>query len=133
MDFPDNNLLVTEIKASPSNGLANKRIFKASIKLSVCKITPKNRAPKKVLPTSPMNTLEGYQFSKMNPIKQETYGQKFNLKYIAIVEKIIIMQPVNKPSMPSPKLMKLIHATEINIKPIKIITKKGLLKVFNKI
>ena len=131
--MPDNNLLVTEIKASPSNGLANKRIFNASVKLSVCKINPKNRAPKKVLPTSPMNTLDGCQLSKINPIKQETYGQKFNSKYIEIVEKIIIMHPVNRPSRPSAKLMKFIHPTDIKIKPIRIITSNGPSKEFSKI
>ena len=82
---------------------------------------PNINAPKQVLPTSPIKTLAGSQFQKINPTREKTIK---NIELL--IEKAenkntgIIFKQIN-PSRPSIKLIKFIIAVPKNIKKNKTI------------
>ena len=75
--------------------------------------------PKNVLPTSPINNFDGYQFQMRNPNSAPTSGYKLLLKVKAITKKQITKFVARIPSRPSIKFEKLIMAVVKNIRNIK--------------
>lgn len=105
------NLLKTQIKASQNKGVDTKRHPKNWFQEFACNKIPKNKAPRKVLPTSPINTFAGDQFRIKNPIKTAIIGYKLDVISIVETDNIIIMHAVTIPSIPSIKLVKFIIAS----------------------
>ena len=68
----------------------------------------KNNAPRKVLPPSPINTFEGYQFHNRNANKDPTNIKKELDINIEPRAKIKTIEPDTNPSIPSIKFMRLI-------------------------
>ena len=95
---------------SENKGTMGNTRKKDSFKLSEYKIIPKNIAPKKVLPASPINNLEGYQLNNKNAIRLPTKPQIKELPLFckALNEKIITIHELSSPSIPSAKFEKFI-------------------------
>ena len=95
-------------------------------------IKPTNKDARNVLPTSPINNLEGCQLRNkklsIDPINIHNIGKSFK----AIKENTIIITPPTSPSIPSIKLIKLIIAVinTIRNKYKKIITNELIKKIF---
>ena len=70
------NLLKIQIKESINSGEETIKILLDSNKLEQSSNEPKKSAPRNVLPTSPINTFEGYQFQIKNATKEPTNIKK---------------------------------------------------------
>ena len=73
---------------------------------------PTNNAPRNVLPTSPIKSLDSPQLKNKKPKRHAITGIIFIFKYIEVIKNTIIIQLANKQSNPSKKLMKLIITNE---------------------
>ena len=67
-------------------------------------ITP----PRKLLPTSPIKILDGFQFHNRNPERAPIIPHKESLSKNEAKKQIVIIEPDKIPSIPSIKLQKLI-------------------------
>ena len=112
MLWPAKSRRKTHNKASANNGVAKRRMERASVHEGEERTRAENKAPKKVLPTSPMKTLAGLQFQtrkpRSEPISTQIVRGAPSLNAAALIEKVI--QPATRPSIPSVKLVKLIKA-----------------------
>ena len=119
----DINLLITQTKASINNGDNIKVRNINSIKESFWIMIPMANAPKKVLPTSPINIFAGLQFQIKNPIKDVNNGKIDDETSIEATNKKIAKFKATIPSIPSMKFIKFINT----VKKIRIkINKKEL-------
>ena len=75
-----------------------------------------NTPPRKLLPTSPINIFDGFQFQIRNPNKDPIRVQRVPLIKKEYDTNITNIDPVNIPSIPSIKLQKFI----IPVNPITI-------------
>ena len=81
-----------------------------SYRFDEASIVPKNKQPKKVLPTSPMKILLGYQFQSKKPRSAPDIVNSDGLYFIEIERYTINIQPPINPSIPSIKFVKFITA-----------------------
>ena len=107
------------MKESISRGEDSINILLNSNKFEESNNNPKNNAPRKVLPPSPINTFEGYQFHNRNANKEPTNIKNELDITIEPRAKIKTIEPATKPSIPSIKFMRLIIAIS-KIKTTKI-------------
>ena len=112
------NLLKTQTKESIRRGEEIINILLDSNILEESSTNPKNNAPRKVLPPSPIKTFDGYQFQIKNASKEPTNIKKELVIKIEHNEKIMIIEPATSPSIPSIKFIKFIIATPIIINKI---------------
>ena len=111
------------MKESISRGEDSINILINSNKLEESNNNPKNNAPRKVLPPSPINTFEGYQFHNRNANKEPTNIKNELDITIEPIAKIKTIEPDTNPSIPSIKFMRLIIVVPMinnNINKIKI-------------
>ena len=92
--------------------MATVNTFKAIIQLGVSRSKPAYKTPKKVLPASPINILEGCQLKIKNAVNAAISGKIAGVTIIANIERYKIIEPATKPSMPSMKFTKLIIAVK---------------------
>ena len=71
--------------------------------------------PKKILPESPMNIFDGYQFNIMNANREPIIIKKLLSPFIYIKNEATIKHPLTRPSIPSIKLIRLIMPVPKNI------------------
>ena len=101
-------LLTTQINASVNKGKKGNNMEKDCCQDEAWIIVPANNPPKKVLPTSPINTFEGDQLNIRKAKREETIIQIDGPIFIADVANAIINEEVRSPSIPSTKFVKFI-------------------------
>ena len=105
-------------------GKAINKIEINSLKLLVFIKIQTKYAPKKLLPTSPINILDGLQLKIKKPIKDPTTKKVGLIMKNIEKEKIIIEEPDKIPSIPSMKLKKfMMPINKIIINSVKGINK----------